>query len=76
MQDPERFEQLRTLSPLEAVRAWLEGDFGIGDEPALIEAIRKDRRVVLKEEALVSIICEAMDRGQDAAQCFERLADN
>ncbi len=33
-QNKERFERLRALTPMAAVRAWLDGDFGIGDEPA------------------------------------------
>jgi len=31
---------LRALTPIDAVQAWLDGDFGIGDEPALNLAIR------------------------------------
>jgi len=31
------FDQLQSLQPVEAVRAWLTGSFGFGDEPALIK---------------------------------------
>ena len=41
-QNKECFERLRTRSPVAAVQAWLEGDFGMGDEPALIAAIREN----------------------------------
>ena len=49
MQNQERFEALRALTPIDAVQAWLDGDFGIEDQPALIAAIRKDPRVSLSE---------------------------
>jgi hypothetical protein len=58
--DKERFEQLRNLSPVEAARAWLDGDFGIGDEPALIEAIRKDKRIKLSDDEIIDFFTEAM----------------
>ena len=73
-QNKERFERLSGLAPLEAVRAWLDGDFGIGDEPALISAIRKDRRISLSDDDLEDAILEAMDGGLDAPVCLERLA--
>src|SRR5665213_1465411 len=44
-QNEERFERLRALAPIEAVQAWLDGDFGVDDEPAMISAIRKDPRI-------------------------------
>jgi hypothetical protein len=41
----QRFERLKALAPVDAVCAWLDGALGIGDEPALIAAIRRDPRV-------------------------------
>ena len=70
----ERFERLRALAPIDAVRAWLDGDFGIGDEPALLAAIRRDTRVTASDDDITGTICEAMDEGLDAAACLERLA--
>ena len=68
-----RFETLSALAPVEAVRVWLDGDFGIGDESVLIRAIRKDRRVSLSDDDLIDVICTAMDDGLDASACLERL---
>src|SRR3989442_1113480 len=68
-ENKERFERLRALSPIEAVRAWLEGNFGIGDEPAMIAAIRKDPRVSLSDDNIIGTVCDAMDEGSDAAAC-------
>ena len=73
-QTKERFERLRALAPIDAVQAWLEGDFGIGDEAAMIAAIRKDARVTLSDDAIEDVICDAMDEGLDAEACLERLA--
>jgi hypothetical protein len=73
-QSKERFERLRALAPIDAVRAWLDGDFGIGDEPALLAAIRRDTRVTASDDDITGTICEAMDEGLDAAACLERLA--
>ena len=74
MQDRQRFEALRALSPIEAVRAWLDGEFSIGDEPALIEAIRKDTRVSLSDDDIIDAVLDAMDEGLDAESCLVRLA--
>ena len=75
-QNKERFEKLRTLSPVAAVQAWLEGDFGIGDEPALIAVIRKDTRVTRSDDDLTDAIRDAMDDGLDAAACLKRPASS
>jgi hypothetical protein len=56
--DKKRFENLRSLSPVDAVRAWLDGDFGMGDEPALISAIRRDSRIKRVRSARVRRITE------------------
>jgi hypothetical protein len=73
-QNKERFERLRGLAPIDAVRAWLDGDFGIDDEPAMISAIRKDPRVSLSDDEIIDAVCDGMDEGLDAQACLERLA--
>lgn len=73
-QNRKRFERLRALSPVDAVQAWLDGDFGIGDEAAMIEAIRKDRRVTLSDDEIIDTVIDAMGEEVDAATCLERLA--
>jgi hypothetical protein len=75
-QNRARFERLSGLAPLGAVRAWLDGDFGMGDEPALILAIRKDERVSLSDDDIIDTICDAMDEGLDGSACLERLASD
>ena len=53
MRDRQRFESLRKLAPREAVQAWLNGEFGIDDEPALIEALRRDPRVIGSDDQII-----------------------
>ncbi|MFN9173476.1 MAG: hypothetical protein ACK58N_02895 [Synechocystis sp.] len=59
-QNRERFERLSSLSPVAAVQAWLDGDFGIGDEPALIQAIRKDKRIKLSDSQIIDVMADMM----------------
>jgi hypothetical protein len=73
-QNQERFDRLRALAPIDAVRTWLDGDFGIGDEPAMIAAIRKDPRVSLSDDNIIDAVCDAMEESLDAPACLERLA--
>ncbi|MFZ2170415.1 MAG: hypothetical protein WAW61_12345 [Methylococcaceae bacterium] len=60
MQNKFRFESLRILAPIDAVEAWLSGDSGIGDEPALIDAISE-------------AVCDAMAEGLDAQECIDHM---
>src|SRR6476661_8152673 len=69
----QRFESLRKLAPREAVQAWLNGEFGIDDEPALIEALRRDPRVIGSDDQIIDTFCNAMVEGWDAQRTFERL---
>ena len=73
MRDRQRFESLRKLAPREAVQAWLNGEFGIDDEPALIEALRRDPRVIGSDDQIIDTFSNAMVEGWDAQRTFERL---
>lgn len=73
-QNRKRFERLRRLSPLDAVQAWLDGDFGMGDEDAMIAAIRKDPRITASDDQIIDTIIDAMGEEVDAATCLESLA--
>lgn len=74
MQNKQRFESLKNLAPIDAIIVWLEGDFGIGDEPALISDIRKDTRISLSDDAIIDAVCDAMDEELSAQECLDRLA--
>lgn len=65
--------RLRALSPIDAIHAWLDGDFGIGDEQAMIAAIRMDTRIVMSDDGIEEVIFNAMNEGFDASTCLEQL---
>ena len=71
--DKNRFESLSALAPIDAIRVWLDGDFGMGEEPALILAIRKDARILFSDPEIEEAILDAMDDNLDAPACLERL---
>ena len=73
MLNKQHLELLQELAPIDALEVWVAGDFGIGDEPTLIGAIRKDERILLSDDAIVEVVCDAMDEGLDAQECIERL---
>jgi hypothetical protein len=74
MRNEERFERLRKLTPVEATRAWLEGDVDMDDEPALIEALRKDKHIMLSDDKIIDLFAEAMmEEDVDAEEFLERL---
>lgn len=58
--DIERHARLVQLSPLDAVRAWLTGDWGPDDEPALCAAIRRDPGVDLDDDEIVSVFSQVL----------------
>jgi hypothetical protein len=75
MHDQSRFDRLRNLTPLAAAQSWLNGDFGIGDDSALIESIRRDRRVTCSDEAIYVFFAESLLRQrEDAGACLDELA--
>jgi len=75
MANQKRSEKLRALSPVEAVKAWLDGDFGFDEEPALIEAIRKDRRITRSDDEIIDFMADAlMEENSDAQKCLDLLA--
>ena len=74
MANQNRFEKLRTLSPVEAVKAWLDGDFGVDDEAALISAIRKDSRITRSDDEIIDFMADAlMEENAEAQKCLECL---
>jgi hypothetical protein len=71
----ERFQHLRQLTPIEAAKAWLSGDFGIYDEPAMIEAIRKDPRIKGSDQEITEFFFRALaEEACDPQRCLDELA--
>jgi len=77
MTNQNRFEKLRMLSPVAAVKAWLDGDFGFGEEAALIEAIRKDSRITRSDDEIIDFVTDAlMGENPDAQKCLDLPVDS
>jgi hypothetical protein len=61
--------------PLCGGQCWTDGDFGIGDEAAPIEAIRKDKPITRSNDEIIDFMADAlMEEASDAQQCLDRLA--
>ena len=76
MPDEKRMERIKQLSPIEAVQAWLDGDFCLDEESALCTAIRKDTRITLSDDEFFDAFVLAIEDECDAQQCLERLASS
>ena len=59
----DRQARLVQMAPIAAVRTWLRGGFGPGDEDALCAAIRRDPAVGLTGDEIVSVFYEVL--GED-----------
>ena len=68
-----RHARLAGLSPAEAVRALFSFEFGIGEEPALCFAIKRDERVTLPCSELIDRALDAMDRGVTPDDFFDQI---
>ena len=64
---------MKALTPIDAVRAWLDGDFGIGDEAAFVAAIRRDTRVSGSDDDIIDAVCA--DNGGGEAELGAYVAD-
>lgn len=74
MRNEERFQKLKNLTPVEAARAWLCGEFSIFDEPALLAAIRKDERIKLSDARIAEFFFKALgEENRDPQRCLEEL---
>ena len=69
----EHLETLKTLSPLEAIHAWLADTVAPGDRSALAVAIQKDRRIELDDDEIAYLLEDAVEEGIDARTVLERL---
>lgn len=68
-----RHARLVQLAPLDAVRAWLTGDWGPGDEPALCAAIRRDPEIALTDDEIVSVFFEVLSEDDFRADKAEAV---
>ena len=73
--DRDRFNTLKNLSPLEAIRAWLSDTVGPGDRSALAIAIQRDRRIELDDDEIAYLVQDGIEYGLDARAVLERLVN-
>jgi hypothetical protein len=70
----ERVAWLKSLSPRDAVKAFLDGEFGLNEEFAIVEAIQKDSRITINENEIMDILCDELEEESlDADAVFARL---
>jgi hypothetical protein len=69
----DRHDTLKSLSPLEAIRAWLSETIGPGDRSALALAIQRDRRIELDDDEIAYLVQDGIECGLDARTVLERL---
>lgn len=58
-----RQERLARLTPDGAIRAYLGGDFGVGEEAILCDAIRQDAGVTLTDDEIETVFMDLFERG-------------
>lgn len=73
MIDQDRLNTLKSLAPLEAIRAWLGETVGPGDRTALAIAIQRDRRIELDDDEIAYLVEDGIECGLDARAVLERL---
>jgi hypothetical protein len=57
--EQESFNRLESLDALAAVRAWLEDDYGCGEDRVLVQAIRRETGIALDDRAIWEVLSEA-----------------
>jgi hypothetical protein len=72
-QEKDRFESLKGLSPVEAIRTWLCDNCTHGERGYLVAAIQRDRRIELDDDEIAYVIESAIEDGIDATTAFDRL---
>ena len=68
-----RYERLRKLSPLKAIQAWMDGDFSINEEKALLDAVRTGTNTKLSDNEVADLIWESIDFEDDAQTCLSKI---
>lgn len=71
--EQDRYDTLKSLSPLEAIRAWLSETIGPGDRSALALAIQRDRRIELDDDEIAYLVRDGIECGLDARTVLDRL---
>jgi hypothetical protein len=71
--DPENYRRLQGLGLDEAIRTFIDGDFTIGEDDAILEAVRKGLSFEVSEEAIWSVLGDCLEDETDVEECKRRL---
>ena len=71
--DPNNYRRLQSLPADDAIRCYLEGEFTIGEETALFEAVYKGMSLTIKKDLMEDILNECMLDEVTVEECRCRL---
>ncbi len=71
--DPKNYQRLQNLSAEAAIACYLEGEFTIGEDDALVDAVQKGLRLPMKKESIGSILSDCMVEEVSVEECKARL---
>ena len=71
--DPKNYLRLQNLPLDEAIRCYLEGEFTIGEETALVESVYKGMSITIKKDLIENILAECMLDEVSVEECKHRL---
>ena len=71
--DDDAFGRLESLDAIRAIRAWLEDDYGYGEDRVLMQAIRRGAGVTLEDRAMWTVLSAAHAAGDSAASTLAEL---
>jgi hypothetical protein len=69
----EPLSRSETLDALGAIKAWLAGDFGYGEENVLMLAIRRDAGIDLSDSEIKEVVCEAIEDEREPMLVLQEL---
>ena len=73
MRDPKNYLRLQSLPADEAIACYLAGDFTIGEEGALVDAIQKGLSLPIKKEKIEDILLDCLDDEATVEECRNAL---
>lgn len=73
IRDPEDYRRLQCLAPDAAIKAYIKGDFTIGEEAALMEVIQRGLRLPLKIDKIEEILMDCMEENVSVEISRQRL---
>ena len=71
--NPQNYERLKNLTALDAVQVWLEGEFVLEEEPALVHAIQAGISRKVSPETIIKILCQSLDDDDVAEDCLDKI---